>query len=471
MVIAKDRDQAHPLQEVIKGYLFSLKSLGETVRIVMPHVSKWLLEELKKEQKKLRAYIPRIQEGEENKQVKLKSAHEYADFTAIMKRLDELHSNRSLQVLARSLFVQMFCEFDAFTGALLSAIYIRNDDLLKGIAREISLSDLLEYENIESVKKVMLDKEIETFRRDSYVEQFAQLEKKFGLPLRKFPEWGEFVELGQRRNICTHNNGVVSEQYLVVCDREGWNFPKRPSIGDQLDVPISYLARALVLMSKIGYMLGHTLWSKVFPGETEAVQESLNDNLYSCLEDKRWKTAAELGSFALTDPMRKNVSEINLKIRVINTAIALKFSDNAREACALMKTMDWTASYRDFKLAQAVLEDRFDDAIQFMLLIGKSGELVEQESYHTWPLFHKFRERPEFYETYERIYGVPYTAKVLSDGDGDGDSNSEQVSISASSTVEEKKANSVEIHEPKSGVRKRSPKSAAKAKPEPKVPK
>lgn len=422
----------HPLQEIIAGYLAALKNLGQTVQIVMPHVSQWLLDEFKKQEKKLASYIPEINNGNEIKEVRLKSAHEYADFTTIVKTLDELNSNRSIEVLARSLFVQLFCEFDAFTGALLNKIYTLNGGLLKSISREISLSDLIEYDSIDSAKKALLEKEIETFRRDSYTEQFIQLEKKFGLTLRKFPEWGEFIELGQRRNICIHNDGIVSEQYLTICDREEWKFPTRPAIGNRLEVSGEYLARALALMSKVGYMLGHTLWSKVFPNETLSIQRSLNDNLYATLEGKRWKIAAELGSFALTDPMRKAASEIDLRIRVINTAIALKFSNKADDACKLMKTLDWSASYRDFKLARAVLEDRFEEAIEIMEEIGRSGELIEQESYHIWPLFHKFRERPEFYETYEKIYGTPYLTRVKKDGEN------ESISISTENKTKEK---------------------------------
>lgn len=408
---------SHPLDVLIHTYLSSLRNIGQTVQIVMPHLSKWLSDEMDKHHKKLQKFVPE-EPNSESKEIKvsLKSAHDFADFTSTIKRLEELQSNRAVPVLARSLFMQMFCEFDAFMGALLKTIYQRNAELLKGISREISMTDLMEYDDLGAVKRAMLDKEIETFRRDSYVEQFAQLEKKFGLTLRKFPEWGSFVELSQRRNIFTHNDGMVSDQYLAVCEREGFKFNERPALGDTLGVDFIYFGNALRIMSKVGFMLCHTLWCKVFPKEHPAIHRSLNNNLYSCLEEKRWMVAAELGDFALTEPMRKHVSEIDHRIRVINVAIALKFSEQEESARKLLGTLDWSASYRDFKLALCVLEDQFDDAVSLMLSIGKSGEILQQHSYHTWPLFHKFRERPEFYATYEKIYGVPYLAKVPSDG-------------------------------------------------------
>ena len=332
-----------------------------------------------------------------------------------MQKIEELQSNKALSVLARSLFTQIFCEFDAFMGALLKTIYLRNTVLLKGIAREISLTDLLEYQSIDAVKKVLLDKEIETFRRDSYIEQFIQLEKKFVLPLRKFPEWGEFVELGQRRNIFTHNDGLVSDQYLQVCDREGHTFLKRPKNGESLDADIKYFSRAVVVLSKVGFMLAHTLWSKLFPAELEQLDSSMTSTIFNYLQDKRWRTAGVFAEFSMSEPMRKNISEREVRIRVINLAIALKFSDRQAEVSKLLASFDWTASYRDFKLAILILEDKFEEAKVLMETIGKAGELLTQEGYHTWPHFTKFRERPDFYVTYEKIYGEPYLTNLPSD--------------------------------------------------------
>lgn len=81
-------------------------------------------------------------------------------------------------------------------------------------------------------------------------------------------------------------------------------------------------------------------------------------------------------------------------------------------AVRLLESVDWTASYRDFKLAIAVLLEKFDEAVVMMKSIGKTGEILEQHAYRTWPLFTRFRERPEFYEAYSDIYGEAFSEKV-----------------------------------------------------------
>ncbi|MDO1721990.1 hypothetical protein Q2317_25690, partial [Escherichia coli] len=125
------------------------------------------------------------------------SARDFAEFTSIIRQIEDIGSHNSTEVLSKSLFTQLFAEFDAYIGELLKIVYLKNDKLLKGVLREISLADLLDFEDLNAVKISMLDKEIETFRRDSYIEQFSTLEKKFNLSLRKFKEWSAFVELSQ----------------------------------------------------------------------------------------------------------------------------------------------------------------------------------------------------------------------------------------------------------------------------------
>jgi hypothetical protein len=402
-----------PIALRLQKYLLAIHGIGQTAQIALPHIAKWAREETQATEMKIEKYLPSLpKEGEEAVTFTLDSARDFAEFTHTVRRLQELAGHDAPAVLAKSLFTQLFAEFDAYIGELLTVVYLKNDKLLKGISREISLSDLMNFDDLNAVKRSILDKEIETFRRDSYIDQFTTLEKKFGLTLRKFKEWSDFVELSQRRNILTHNGGMVSDQYLDVCDREGHSFKNRPQTGNTLGVSYEYFTTASRLLSKVGLMLAYTLWTKVFPKEVAEIHKSLNDTIYHCLQQNRWRFVAELNDFVLSDAICKDITEIQYKIRIVNTSIGLKFSGKDIEAAKLLDAVDWSASYRDFKLATAVLRAQYDDAISIMKSIGKSGEIIEQTSYHTWPLFTRFRERPEFYDAYSQIYGEPFAERV-----------------------------------------------------------
>jgi hypothetical protein len=176
-----------------------------------------------------------------------------------------------------------------------------------------------------------------------------------------------------------------------------------------LGVSIEYLFDAGRLLSKVGLMLAFTLWFKMAPKECEKIHESLNNVIFHSLQQKRWHFVAELTDFALSKAMCSEISDVMHRIRLINAAIGLKFSGKDKESESVLGSVDWSASYRDFKLANAVLRDNFTEAVSIMKSIGKSGEIIRKESYHYWPLFTAFRERPEFYAAYFDVYGEPFS--------------------------------------------------------------
>jgi hypothetical protein len=400
----------HPLSKVLNEFLGGMDDLRDAIYISIPSIAKKQGDEAVKCAKEIQKYA--IHDGDVADIVTAAGPHAASKIIDTVTRLQRLSSSNALSVLERSLFVGLFSQYDVFIGRLLTGIYMLKPDLFKGISREISLSDLLEFDSLASVKLDMLDKEIDSFRRDSYIEQFSCLEKKFDIVLKKFKEWPDFVELGQRRNLMTHNGGSVSEQYLNSCDREGYVFEKRPAIGENLSLGSKYFDHAIATLSKVAFMLTHTLWRKLVPQDADIADKFLNRNIYDLLKQKKWALAAEFGSFGLSPSILKRSKEMPRGIRVINTAIALTRLGRGKDAVALLDTVDWSASIREFKLADAVLRNKLTEAQAIMRSIGKKGELVNQLAYHQWPLFQVFCDTKEFQDAYHEIYGIPFIEKA-----------------------------------------------------------
>ena len=70
-----------------------------------------------------------------------------------------------------------------------------------------------------------------------------------------------------------------------------------------------------------------------------------------------------------------------------------------RSARSFLDSIDFTALSDEFKLAEAVLRERYSDAVSLMKLIGGDGA-VGRVDYHMRPLFRGFRNRPEFLGAY-----------------------------------------------------------------------
>jgi hypothetical protein len=323
------------------------------------------------------------------------------------------HNNSSpVKTLEKSLFINLFADFDKYIGELITALYALNTNLYKNINREISLSEALTFESIDDMRSEALSKEIESLRRKSYSEQLKDIQKRFSISLQSYNKWDKFIEMSQRRNLFTHCDGIVSSQYIDACKEHGYQFKEEPAIGSQLSIGDEYFYKSCNLITEIGVMLGQTLWRKVSPESIENADSQLSNLIFDFLHNESWSKAKILSKFALNLPKISN--EQKKRIFVINYAIALKFNNQKEQMEKLLDEYDWSATSNDFKLAHAVLIDNFDEAKVLMESIGDSSELISEISYLDWPLFRDFRNQEQFFEAYKNIYGYEYSSKLIS---------------------------------------------------------
>jgi hypothetical protein len=339
-----------------------------------------------------------------------KRAHGLKLALASMRKARRLQYSRLPSQIENSLFVNLFSSFDVFTGELISALHLKKPALFDRLNRTVPLSTVLAASSIEMLKASVLDEEIETFRRKSYSEQFDYLESTFGIVLRKFDRWPDFVEAGQRRNLFTHCGGVVSEQYRAVCLREGYSSTQLPTVGTKLQLGGGYFLATCELMHEVGLKLGQTLWRKVLPQDLEAADKHLNSLVYEALSQEQWVRAEITGEFFAN---QKNLfSDLYKRMAIMNFAIALKHRNKIDEMKKALLAHDWSASIPEFRLAEAVLCGRTDEACQIIKSIGPKGQLISENAYHSWPLFRDLREDPKFHDAYESVYGYPFVSKV-----------------------------------------------------------
>jgi hypothetical protein len=321
------------------------------------------------------------------------------------------HSNSSpAQTLERSLFVNLFSAFDKYIGDLISALYQNNLDLYKNIKGSFCMSEIFNYTSIGELRQKALDEEIESLRRKSYKEQFESFEQKFSIKLKKFDEWSDFIERAQRRNLFTHCDGIVSEQYIQACNNEQYKFKNETNVGDQLEIGNEYFFDSCGLIMKVAVMLGHTLWRKSSPEQLEKADAHLSHMIFNFLHSERWDDAISLSKFALNLP--KISSDQIARMFTINYAIALKAKGNKTAARNMLNKKDWSATSYEFRLAYEIILENYTEASSIMEKIGEEGEIIDELAYHDWPLFRDFRSNKEFFRGYESVYGYKYYSKL-----------------------------------------------------------
>jgi hypothetical protein len=400
-----ESDKTHPIEKAIKIYIEHVDSLFKTLFLTMLTIDRTrnkaieLIEDFEKrnceisEKDENGFFTVIVQENYQRRWVKLQ------------QELGQISLSRKL--IPASFLVSLISQYDAFLGQLIKSLFDVKPELLNSSERNLSYSQLVEFDSIGSARSYILEKEIETVLRKSHSEQFDWLEAKFGIPLRKdLSIWPLFIEVTERRNLFVHTRGLVSSQYIKVCRQHNANIPSDIKVGDELDAPADYMANAYECIFDLGIRLSHVLWRKVDPANRVKADDNLNDICYELLQDKKYKLAIKVLDFSL-NTIKKFSSDQIRRMLVINRSLAYKWSGDEKMSLNIIKAEDWTASSDDFKLAEAIILEKYEDADLLMKKIGANSS-IKARNYREWPLFLKYSERKEFKMIFKELFNEDF---------------------------------------------------------------
>jgi len=396
----------HPVTAAIDKLVDRLRDTRFTARVFLPLVAKNRREEMKRTAETLRRSATTLESSDSDAASVANAVREANQAMRFTRRVMQSHP---AELMARGLFLSIFSSFDAFMGELLTALYSLRPELYKSLGGSVELKEVLDAPNIDALKASILQKEIETLRRGSYTEQFDALEGRFGLPMRQWPNWKHFVEASQRRNLITHCDGLVSQQYLQQCMAAGFTRGELPDLNSEIKLPATYFMNACELLIEAGSKLAHTLWRKLIPDELATSDRHLNELAYESLCAEQWHRARMLCEFALNQ--KKHGSEHGRLSLVVNYAQAIKWSGLETDMRRVLDQEDWTAVAPAFALAHAVLTERYSDAANVMRYLGERSAFPES-NYLEWPLFRAFRETAEFEAAYLEIFGHSFAKQA-----------------------------------------------------------
>lgn len=407
-------DDSHELNVVkskfgseIDRYLRHIESQTDVVPLVMSLISVKLVQEAKLVDKFIKENgIIESEEGS-NGEGKLEIPSDK------IKEFIELNEKASTTSLAHKLLpinfvVSFVSQYDAFLGGLIRAMFIAKPELLNNSEKNIQFSELLQYSTIEDARESLIEKEVESVIRESHLKQFKWLEGKLNITLRKdLPSFNDFIEITERRNLFVHCNGIVSRQYLEVCEENQVKGIEKLKIGEQLIATGEYFNKCYMVLFEIGVKLGQVIWRKLKPEEIDDADTHLNNVCYQLLIKGHNKLALNLLTFA-TDVLKKYTDHEMLCIYTINKALAHYLSNN-KEACnGVLEKHDWSATSDKFKLATAVLHEQYPQAIELMKSIGTTNKHVNKDAYREWPLFRQFRKTEDFKGAYKEIFNEEF---------------------------------------------------------------
>ncbi len=318
------------------------------------------------------------------------------------------NTTTAIKIFKRNFLVSLISQFDTYVADLIKAIFEIKPEIINNSEKQLTFSELSKFENIQTAKDYIIEKEIETVLRESYTEQFKWFEKKLSIQLRKdLPIWATFIEITQRRNLYVHNDGKISSQYLSVCRENNVKLDDNIKIGDELNVGFKYFDKAFKCLFEIGVKLNQVLRRNLCKEEIEKADHSFLNISFELIQNRQYDLAKTLYDFS--DRYINHYSTEDLRLRILlNRAQTYKWLDQQDECLKIIKSEDWSAKGDLFKLASFVLLDDYINASRLMTDIGDNPKVIDKSFYRDWPVFNNFRKTDEFKEAYKQIYKIEF---------------------------------------------------------------
>jgi len=178
----EENEVAHPIEVALGIYIEHIDSLYKTLFMTMSTINKTF--------KKTKDLVQDF----EKQNCEMVGPDGDGKFSLLVhdnyiRRWSKLHQELkqialSNKLVPASFLTSLISQYDAFLGQLIKALFDINPEMLNSSERNLSYSQLAEFDSISDAREHIVEKEIETVLRKSHAEQFDWLEKKFDLPLR-----------------------------------------------------------------------------------------------------------------------------------------------------------------------------------------------------------------------------------------------------------------------------------------------
>lgn len=347
----------------------------------------------------------KIEKDEERKEVTYKVPLESGkEFERAQEELS--HSISAYSFITKNTVVAMVSLYDSYLANLIECAYIIKPELLNASGKEFSFSDIIRYKSIDDLKKHVIEKEVESIIRESHDEQFKILSKRFDVILTNdLPNFDDFIEITERRNLFVHTNGKVSSQYLQKCrNRPFGHKEKDVQVGEELFATPEYVEHCYEILFEIGVKLGQVLWRKL-ENDLEKADDSLIDIGYHLIKKGNYSLACVIMDFACKSYV-KHFNKTCEYVLCVNHALAYYLQGNKTKSKEIINSKDWSGTDLKYRLAHTVLLEQYEESIEIMKSIGKNDQM--RIAYAEWPLFNNLRKNPLFKETYKEIFGKDF---------------------------------------------------------------
>lgn len=364
------------------------------------------------------AYIKEksIETREESETVKVYSMRE-ADRMIVVQKLAEANRVRNVTHIYRdSLLLAVIAEYENLIRKLTLRLYKSDPQRFVGNDATLSARDIFEIDSLELLQEKMIHDKLDGIMRDSHVAQLEKLGKSIGKSFVSDTRLvSEFQEICERRNLITHNGGIVNSRYLRNCRELFKDDHEVPVLGQRLRVGDHYLKRAIARIFVTGFFPLHIIAQTMYPERADELVMECNSMAHDFLAAGLTKMARRICVFSLSSidkSKKRNVPEMTKVYLTINLALSYFLEDELddmtrqKKVKEVLGARDWSVRDGTIALALACLREEYEDIDQ--LLHGAIVEGVGYWEFTTWAVFTKAREIEVFQNSLSERLGMNF---------------------------------------------------------------
>ena len=328
---------------------------------------------------------------------------QYTSVTTQIRRLREI--DRGVTVLPGAILLSLVATFDSFIADTLRFMLRSSPERVIDSSKTVNVRDVLNMSSFDEMVGKIIDDEVETIMRGSHDEQIKYIEKKLNLKIRNYyGEWGNFIEIFERRNLIAHGNFVINSHYINNCNKHGFKVSE-DQYGKRLILNEQYLRRSSDRLLEFGLSLMFSLWLKHFQDSRDTAYEDLNALTYELIKDGQSRVAAGLLDLAL---FKKTpcASDLIQRMMTINLANSYKKLGNDTMAQKVISGVDWSATTDEFQICVAAVRGNVERVVELMPKVAR-GDLIKKSQFREWPVFDWVREEERVRGKFLEIYNEP----------------------------------------------------------------
>ncbi|MHB1356807.1 MAG: hypothetical protein ACYCZF_12635 [Anaerolineae bacterium] len=332
---------------------------------------------------------------------------EINNLTTALRKLD-----RANAMFRQNAIVILVSRYDRFLGAVFSLMLRAHPERLRSPDKTLCYEEILQLTSIEAAIGKFISKEVDQLLRLPHSEKIEYLDKQLKCGLKDgISCWPDFIELTECRHLFAHTGGLVTQQYLQICARNGVKLSEKVREGISIDITQSYFLKAYRCLYEIGVRIGQSVLRKVFPDNLSEADDSLVEIGYNLLTQEDWELAGIILDFALSIPRKLISSDADYRIYVVNRCIAYKWSGHQDKMLALLASVDWSAVGTRYLLPVTVLKDQYKDAEEIMSTMN-GNDPIDENAFRTWPVFRDFRDTDYFKRAFKKLYRLDFVPSV-----------------------------------------------------------